>query len=302
MPKPRVLVTGGTGLVGGTILLSNRLYDLFEVHATYREIRLQTPCLVNWFQLDLVDQFNDIHDTVSNLSPDVIIHCAAESHVDRCADNLESCSFMNQHVSKELARIAEELGSHFIHLSSDFVFSGEDAPYSENDHRDPVNDYGKTKIQAEDSILNVCPSATIIRTVLVYGFIPTLSRGNLLTWVVNSLKQGKPIKVVNDQYRKPTSVNELADALITIAERRLKGIFHLCGGEFVSVYDMAIIIAKTYDLDSSLISPISSLELNEKNARPKNTALELDKARYILGYHPKPIAQSLLEYQAYFQA
>ncbi len=301
MPKPIILVTGATGLVGGTILLSNCLYDLFEVHATYREAQLQTSNSVNWLKLDLVEQFNDIDGILSTIKPDVIIHCAAESHVDRCADNLEACFFMNLQVSKELARVAETLGSHFIYLSSDFVFSGEEAPYSENALRNPVNDYGRTKMEAEDAILKVCPNAAIIRTVLVYGFIQTLLRGNLLTWVVNSLKQGKPISVVDDQYRKPTSVNELADALITIAERKHRGVFHVCGSELVSVYEMAITIAKTYDLDLSLISPISSSGLNEKNARPKNTDLDIDKARYILNYNPKPVTQSLLEYRAHFQ-
>ena len=289
MPKPKILITGATGLVGGTLITTPELFKHFEVHTTYRSTRLDSNDIVSWHKVDFVKNSYSVSELVKRIQPDVIIHCAAESHVDRCAENLSYCTKLNVETTQELARQAHHLGSFLIHISSDFVFSGKNSPYTEMDSPDPVNDYGRTKLESEQAVLKFCPSAAIVRPVQVYGVVPTLSRGNLLTWVVSTLKKGERIRVVNDQFRMPTAATDLTLALIELAIRKHRGIFHISGGEVYSVYDFAISIATHYKLSTSFIQPISSQELGEKNPRPFDTTFTLKKAKYLLNYEPRPV-------------
>jgi len=289
MPKPKILITGATGLVGGTLITTPKLFQQFEVHATYRATQLTTSSEVSWHQLDFVQNKSSISELVQSIRPNVIIHCAAESHVDRCSENLELCEELNVTIARELALQASEINSFFIHLSSDFVFSGKESPYAEMDEFDPVNDYGYTKVKSEHEVLKVCSNTAIVRPVQVYGVVPTLNRGNLLTWVVGALKKGQTIRVVKDQYRMPTAATDLAFALIQLATKKYRGIFHLSGGETYTIYEFAVKIAEHFGLPTSLIEPISSEELGEKNPRPPDTAFKLKKSKYLLDFNPKPL-------------
>jgi dTDP-4-dehydrorhamnose reductase len=124
-----------------------------------------------------------------------------------------------------------------------------------------------------------------------------MNRSNLVTWVRDSLASGKHIEVVDDQFRMPTLVDDLADGIISIVERNKTGLFHLCGPEMTSVYDFAIKTAMTFNLDSSLISRIKSEKLNQPGRRPVSTGFVLDRAIEELDFSPKNLQEGLLMVQ-----
>ena len=120
-----------------------------------------------------------------------------------------------------------------------------------------------------------------------------LQKSNIVLWVKNNLEQNKPIKVVSDQYRTPTLVDDLAKATLNIAKKDLEGIYHISGGEYLSVYEFALKIANIFELDEKLISPITSIELNELAKRPAKTGFNITKAFLDFNYTPTSLSEGL---------
>lgn len=294
MSKPKILITGTNGLVGRTLLEFEKLYLIFDVYATSLRSDQSENKQPNYSytQVDLTKE-NEVASLIDSIQPNVIIHAAAQSHVDRCAENPDQCKSINVDALQNIINCAKKHQSHIIYLSTDFVFSGNDSVYYENSIIDPVNFYGELKAKAETLLQDQYPQHSIVRTILVYGAPETLSRSNFLIWVYQSLKAGKPIRVVDDQLRMPTYVGDLAQGLVNIAKGKHRGIFHLCGAERCSVYQFAIKIAEFYQLDSSLISPIHTKELKESNFRPVSTSFSLEKSKFILDYHPNSVKEAL---------
>jgi dTDP-4-dehydrorhamnose reductase len=222
-----------------------------------------------------------------------VIHCAALTQVDPCELNPELCDRVNIGGTRIVAKAAEEAGARFIYLSTDFVFDGLNGPYGENDHPNPVSAYGWSKLQGEYITSSLKVPWVIVRTILVYGITPAMNRGNLVTWVRDSLINNKPIRVVDDQFRMPTLVDDLAVGIIRIIERNKTGIYHLSGPEMTSVLDFALQTSRFFKLDESLISPIHSESLNQPGRRPVSTGFVLDKAIAELDYSPRNLDQGL---------
>ena len=133
----------------------------------------------------------------------------------------------------------------------------------------------------------------IARTIIVYGVAKGLSRSNVVLWAKNALEKGQPIKVVDDQWRMPTLAEDLADGCIRIAKRGANGIFNLCGPDGMSILELVQRVGKFFDLDPSVITPVSSGSLGQPARRPPRTGFVLDKARRELGYAPRSFESGL---------
>ena len=158
------------------------------------------------------------------------------------------------------------------------------------DYFDPEN---IVKLQGEYITRSLKVPWVIVRTILVYGITPSMNRSNLVTWVRDSLNSNKPIRVVNDQFRMPTLVDDLVGGIFKIIERNKTGIYHLSGPKMISVHDFAIKTAQVFELDLSLISPIKSEVLNQPGRRPVSTGFILDKAIDDLDYSPHNLDDGL---------
>ena len=132
-----------------------------------------------------------------------------------------------------------------------------------------------------------------IRTVLVYGVTKDQSRSNIVLWVKKSLEEGKPIRLVNDQWRTPTLAEDLAMGCLLAAKKKATGIFHISGTEMLTPYDIAIQTANFFGLDKSLIQKTDSSEFKQPAARPPKTGFIIDKAKRELGYKPHTFAEGL---------
>src|SRR5262249_24807060 len=150
--------------------------------------------------------------------PEVLIHTAAMTQVDECEKNQEVCYQTNVFATSRAIACAELYCRHLIHISTDFVFDGAKGNYAEDDEQNFVNWYGFTKSQAEQFVVNCKIPWAIVRTCLVYGNSLTGNRSNFVHWVKDKLIKKEKIKVVSDQLRTPTYVEDLAKGILLIIE------------------------------------------------------------------------------------
>lgn len=235
---------------------------------------------------------------IKEIKPDVIINSGAMTNVDACEKDQEGCWKANVSSVEYMLETLELLKTpnyhpHFIQVSTDFVFDGEHGPYKETDEPNPLSYYAKSKLAAEQAVMNSTLPWSIARTIIIYGVVDGNQRSNLVLWVRNALMNGQRINVITDQHRSPTLSEDLAEGLIQIAERGATGIYHLSGPETKSIWDLAVMIADFWKLDKTLMNPVTSAELNQPAKRPPVTGFVLDKARQDLDYNPRPFVEGL---------
>lgn len=294
----KVVIIGSNGLLGQTLvnkLYKNTAYSLYAM-ASGENRNTKSPNL-SYFEIDLAD-FKSIKIQLNLLEPDFIINALAMTNVDACEIEQEICDLINVRFVKQLANICQELGTHLIHISTDFIFDGVAGMYKEIDEPTPVNYYGLSKLKSEKITQDTLNNYTILRTILVFGKVAKMKRSNIVLWVKKSLQKGETIRIVDDQYRMPTFVGSLADACILAMKKRATGVFHISGNELLSIYDIAVQIADFYSLPKSLIQPIASTELNQKAKRPPKTGFVLDKAVQKIGFKPLSFLEGLALFQS----
>ncbi len=290
----RVLITGANGLLGQELVAVMSRHPEFDVLATARdeESRLSGGSF-GYAPLDLT-QYKDVRNLMTDFTPDVIVNCAAMTNVDACEREKQACWEINVEAVENLVRYCQHSGTKLVHISTDFVFDGANGPYSETDRPDPVNFYGKSKLAAENAVRKAgLLNWAIARTVLVFGTGNKLSRSNFALWVIDQLSAGNRIRVVDDQWRSPTYAPDLAQGLHKLIRYDKRGVYHLSGREFLSVFAFAQKIASVFDLDSSLVERIDSVTLNQTAARPPRTGFIILKAETEFGYKPRSLEHCL---------
>lgn len=225
--------------------------------------------------------------------PEVVIHTAAMTQVDQCEIEQAACWRLNVTAVENLVDACRQTGAFLVHLSTDFIFDGTNGPYTEDAEPNPLSYYGESKLAAERIVSSTSLRWAIVRTVLVYGIAHDMSRSNIILWTKKNLEQGKPIRVVTDQWRTPTLAEDLAMGCYQIAEKRAGGIFNIAGKDFMRPYDMAMAAAQYFGLDKSLISPTDAASFVEPARRPLKTGLVIDKARTLLGYEPHSFKEGI---------
>ncbi|MCB0843223.1 MAG: SDR family oxidoreductase [Bacteroidetes bacterium] len=289
----RIILTGSNGLLGQKIvnLLADRVNT--QLIATGRGIN-RHPIREGYLyqNLDLNDEegWATLFET---FQPTELIHTAAITQVDQCEVDRDICDAINVKAVETLAKFCKKHNTRLIHISTDFVFDGENGPYKEIDPPNPLSYYGHSKLKAENDIIQSGVDYAILRTMLLYGVTPGMSRSNLVLWVRKSLMEGTPIKVVGDQFRCPTLAEDLARATVSAITSDAKGLFHVSGAEMMSIIDIAYTVADFWKLDRSLISETDSLSLNQKAKRPPKTGFVILKAQTELNYRPHSLEQGL---------
>lgn len=282
----KLLVTGANGFLG-YYLCELLLQKGYEVVATGRgacRLPFSKYEKFSYASMELTNEV-DIRTVVSTSKPGFIIHAGAIGKPDECELHKEKASFINTMGTAILLAIAKEINAGFCYVSTDFVFDGVSGNYSEEALRSPVNHYGVTKLEAELLVEAFTGCWSIVRTVLVYGK-PMTGRDNLLTIVQDKLQKGETYQVVDDQIRTPTYVGDLASGIEKIIASRAQGIFHLCGEEVLTPFDMATRAANYLRLDRSLLIKTTSANFVQPAKRPLVTGLSIDKAKRVLGFTP----------------
>ncbi|MCG2614757.1 SDR family oxidoreductase [Terrimonas sp. NA20] len=288
----KILITGANGFVGYYLVKELLTTGHFIIATGKSESRLDfTANNFSYEPMDFTDPFS-VHDVFEKHQPEVVIHAGAMGKPDEVESEQWQAYLVNVEGSVTLLTNAEECNSFFIYISTDFVFSGKKGEYTEEDTAEPVNYYGKTKLEAEDSVKEYEGDWAIVRTVLVYGQ-PASGRSNILTIVKDKLEKGETYNVVDDQWRTPTYVEDLAKGIRLIADRRAKGIFHLAGKDKLTPFQMAKETAAYLGLDAGLIRRVTAADFTQPAIRPVNTTFVIDKAKAELGYEPVSFREGL---------
>lgn len=289
----KILITGANGFLG-YYLVEHLLTKNFSVTATGKgECRL--PFIhdkkFQWLSMDFTDPFS-IHDVFEKTQPDVVVHAGALSKPDECERDQMKAYLINVEGTVQLLINSSDIKSFFIFLSTDFVFDGESGMYNESDIPDPVNYYGRTKLEAEEAVKEYEFDWAIVRTVLVYGRNHS-GHNNILRTVQEKLEKGEEYNVVDDQVRTPTYVEDLAKGIVAIIQKKATGVFHLSGKDVLTPYQMAIKTADYLKLDSSVIKKVNAASFSQPAKRPLKTGFVIDKARKELGYEPLSFEEGL---------
>ncbi|MBL4708712.1 MAG: SDR family oxidoreductase [Flavobacteriales bacterium] len=295
MEKKRILVTGSNGLLGQKLIKQLRINENYELIATSRGAnRISNKKGYLYASMDITNK-EDIFRVFDEHKPDFVINTAAMTNVDACESNREECWLLNVTAVEYLVSASEKHDSHFIHLSTDFIFDGENGPYKETDKPNPLSYYGESKLAAEKIVQNSTTSWAIARTIIVYGIVEDMSRSNIVLWAKSALEKKERLTIVNDQFRSPTLAEDLADGCILIADKKAEGIYNLSGKDVMSIVELVRRVARYYQLDESYIEEISSTSLNQVAKRPAKTGFILDKAIAELGYEPYSFEEGIEE-------
>ena len=272
----RILVTGGAGQVGQA--LSKQIRD-----------RRDTFLFPSRGAFDLLSEASMING-LRELKPDLVLNLAAYTAVDRAEDEPKLCAAINATAPAILARETGRLGVPLIHVSTDYVFSGElDRPYREDDATGPINVYGRTKLAGEQAIAAANPVHVIVRA----SWIVSAYRANFVKTMLKLAADRDTLRVIDDQIGGPTSADDLASALLTIINRHgsknglAPGIFHFSNEGEASWADLAEAVmtaAAALGGATAKIERISTAEYPTKARRPRNSRLNTKKFHAIYGF------------------
>jgi dTDP-4-dehydrorhamnose reductase len=290
----KILITGSNGLLGQKLVKLFLTKNNYDIHALSRgENRMINTEGYTYYSIDITES-DRLERLITKIQPQYIINTAAMTNVDACELKQDECDLINVEAVAVLVALCKKNHIHLIHLSTDFIFDGQKKGfYTEEDKANPVSHYGNSKLRSEAIILAADIEYTILRTVLVYGVVDRNDRSNIVLWVKNSLEDKKQINVVTDQFRMPTYAEDLAEACYLSIENRAVGIYNVSSNELMSIYDIALKIADTFDLDPSYINSIETSALNLPAKRPFKTALDLKKSISVLNLPSYSFAERL---------
>jgi len=293
----KVVVTGSNGLLGQSLLkLLLKEKENYQVYGISRGENRSGRSDFSYVSLDLTEE-ESLKSTLLALQPDFIINTAAMTQVDDCENKKEACDLLNITVVKWLSEVSEKMKAHLIHISTDFIFDGVKGNYKETDIANPLSYYGVSKLKSEELLLKSNINYTILRTILVYGKVFDMSRSNIVLWVKEMLEKGKEITIVDDQYRTPTYVEDLALACKIAIDKKATGIFNISSNKLLSIYEIAQQIADTFSLDKTLIKSISTSTLNQTATRPVKTGFNLEKTNIELEFYPLSFKEDLQRFK-----
>jgi dTDP-4-dehydrorhamnose reductase len=293
----KVVITGSNGLLGQSLLnLLLQEKEKYQVFGFSRGKNRSGREDFSYISIDITDEVK-LKNKLHKIQPDFIINTAAMTQVDDCENQKVACDLLNVTVVKWLAEISEEINAHVIHLSTDFIFDGVKGNYKETDKPNPLSNYGMSKLKSEEVLINSKIDFTILRTILVYGKVFDMSRSNIVLWVKDMLSKGKEITIVDDQFRTPTYVEDLAFACKISMDKKATGVYHISSKELLSVFEITQQVAAAFNLDKNLIKPISTSTLNQTAPRPAKTGFDLSKTNSELDFYPKSFKEDLRRFK-----
>ncbi|RLF55968.1 MAG: dTDP-4-dehydrorhamnose reductase [Thermoplasmata archaeon] len=205
--------------------------------------------------------------------PDIVVVSAAFTNVDDCETHKKKAFDINVVGVKLVCEQIQKFNARCVYVSTDYVFNGEKGNYLEIDKVDPIDYYGVTKLKAEKIVSSTCLDYLIMRPSVIFG----TEKQNFVTWIIDSLKEKKNINIVTDQYVSPTLNTDFARQLESLLDTNQQGVFHCSGGERISRFDFACLIADVFSLDKNLINPVKMVDMNWFAKRPMDSSLDVSK-------------------------
>ncbi len=290
----KVYITGGTGLLGSSLLRT--VPKKFTLFSNYHINKLIPDIpIADFSYLDITNK-KQVETVFSKIRPHYIIHTAAKSSPDFCEDNPQEAYRVNIEGTRNVLFFGNKFGSKVIIMSTNQVFSGINPPYTEESERDPVNVYGKTKVQNEDEILTGKYKGTVIRLMTLYGWGNPHGQKNSAMWVIDMLSKNQKIKVVDDIYNNFLWVEDASNAIwkMILTDKELK-LIQIAGEETTNRYLLAKMIANVFKLDDTLITPVKKSYFKDEAPRPLNTVYDIGCLKKKLKFYPLMLKEGIIE-------
>ena len=251
----KILITGSNGMLG---------HDLIEALKDNHELVLTTSRT-----LDITDK-EQVFDFISQNKPDIVINSAAYTDVDGCEQNQDLAYSVNGEGVKNLAFACREADSALLHISTDYIFNGENTrPWVEDDEIGPISVYGKSKLKGEQAILEILDKFFIVRTAWLYG----VNGRNFPKTMLELAENHSQITVVYDEVGTPTYTPDLANAISQLIETEHYGIYHITNSGSCSWCEFARYIFEVAGKDVEVI-PVTAAEFARPAPRPHYSVLE----------------------------
>lgn len=253
----KILVTGAKGMLGQDLcpILEDEGYDVVETDV--QTLNITDPAMVS--------------KVLNDEKPDIVIHCAAYTNVDKAEEDLETARLINVKGTENIAKSCAEINATLVYISTDYVFNGQGKePYKPSDKPEPLNNYGLTKFEGEEAVRKYCKKYYIARTSWLYGI-----HGKNFVETMISLANKPELKVVDDQIGCPTWTVELANGIVKLLSGADFGTYHVCGKGQTSWYGFAKEIFSLSALNVNL-KPCTTDEFPRPAKRPKYSVMDND--------------------------
>jgi len=275
--KPKILVTGSTGMLGSHIFRFASHLAEYEIHEMGRSNLQNTK---NFIACDLTN-LSQFEITIDRLRPDFVIHCAANVNVNACETDRPRT--YDLHVGTSAILASRQYVRQTIFISTDSVFNGKKGDYKPEDKKDPLNYYSLSKSLAEDQFINSNRNSVVLRT-NIFGYNTPLRR-SLFEWAYKALKNQEAISGFTNVFFNPLYVKSLAKYIVNsiLAKPVNPGIYHFGSADFISKFDFINLVASVFNFDHSLIKPAVADHEIGGVARALNTTLNTVGTRKKLG-------------------
>lgn len=265
------MIIGASGQVGSAIYGSAGAERKSEVLGTWR-----TKPAHGLRKLDITDR-SRVFRLVRDFSPDVIYHCAALTNVDRCQQEVDESFRVNVLGTHNIIDAANRVGARLVFLSSDYIFDGDDGPYSETDAPNPLSVYGFHKVLGENIVATSCHDYLIVRSTVVFGW-EEIGK-NFVIRLRQKLSQKQYVKVPSDQIGTPTYNRSLSNVILELTRNGAHGVYNVAGTSSISRYDFALQAARIFGLDPRLIVPVTTAKMEQPARRPLKAGLSVKKVQ-----------------------
>lgn len=278
--RQRILITGGTGLLG-----LNWAAAMRDTHDVWLGTHRHRVSLRGVASTPLaLDDATALAGCLRELRPDIVVHAAGLSSVDDCERDPAAAARINSQIAGSVAAAVAGAGMRLVHISTDHLFDGARALYTEADAPVPLNAYARSKLDGERAVAARCPGALILRTNF-YGW-GHASRQSFSDWILEALRAGRPLRMFDDVYFTPILATRLARAAHRLLDAGAGGVLHLGGDERLSKHAFALRLALGFGLPATGIRASAYAEAGLAAPRPRDMSLSNARARGILGGAP----------------
>lgn len=290
MAQKTILVTGGTGLLGkGMEETAPGEVRLVSVHQ--RDYRIPGS-RAEQIVLDLRDK-RAVDALFAERRFDAVVHAAGIASVDFVEKNYAESLESNIVSTLNVTAACRRADIHLVYVSTNAVFDGTRGPYRESDPVNPINKYGRLKVECERLVQETLKHWTIVRPILMYGWNHAETRSNPATWIREKLGRRESVSLVTDVHENPLFNVQCGRALWATIERRPEGIIHFAGADRVDRFQFGLAVAEAFGLDASLLKPVTSAAFPGIAARPPDTTFVLERMERELGVPPMTLRQGL---------
>ncbi len=272
----KIVILGASGLLGTNLCVS--LKNKYKIYPIINKKKIKFKDLRTKY-LNL-KKTNEVEKYLKNINPDFLINCVALSNVENCEKNKNLTFQINSKIPKIVAKICKKLSIHYVFISSDHLYLGNKKFYDERDKVGPLNIYSKSKILAENNILEISKNFLIIRTNF-FGFGPSF-RTSFLDNILKNLKSGKDTTLLSDVFYTPIYVRQLIKVINILIKNKKHGIYNISGNKRLTKYEFGNKIAKKFKFDKKLIKKLYLKETLKKVRRPKDMSLSNLKVKKIV--------------------